>query len=79
MHTLFIQCMDKHKRVCSCKLPAFHSNRFSNKMVKLVLKHVIKTPQSFALESEQTRIEAEPVTGINRCSEIGNSWQHKSV
>lgn len=66
MHTLFIQCMDKHKRVCSCKLPAFHSNSFSNKMVKLVLKHVInKTRQSFAPESEQTRIEAEPVTGIN--------------
>lgn len=63
MHTLFIQCMDKHKRVCSCKLPAFHSNSFSNQMVKLVLKHVVTTPQSFAPESEQTRIEAEPVTG----------------
>lgn len=28
---------------------------------------------SFAQESEQTQIQAEPVPGITCCSEIGNS------
>lgn len=54
-------------------MPAFHSNSFSNEMVKLILKHVVTAPQSFAQESEQTQIQAEPVPGITCCSEIGNS------